>query len=140
MHGLKIEALESDFKARERDEMNFAKKKLFGLGRLKNGEMNKTEKAYAEELKRQMASGEIVWWKFEAIKFKLADNCHYSPDFCVLKSNGEIEIREVKGNLNYIQDDAKVKIKIAASEIPFRFVLVAPEAKCRGGGWIVKEV
>jgi hypothetical protein len=120
--------------------MNFAKKKLFGLGRLKSGEMNKTEKAYSLYLEGLMHIGEIIWWRFEGIKFKLADNCHYSPDFAIMKPDGEIQIIDVKGSLTFIQDDAKVKIKVAAEEYPFRFFLVAPRAKSRGGGWENKEV
>lgn len=122
------------------NNQSIQKKRLFGLGRLKSGEMNKTEKAYALHLEGLMVIGEIVWWRFESIKFKLADNCHYNPDFAVMKASGEIQIIEVKGNLNYIQDDAKVKIKVAAAEMPFRFFLVAPRAKCHGGGWEIKEI
>ena len=114
--------------------------KTYGLGRLKSGEMNKTEKAYAEYLKQQMMTGEIVWYAFEGIKFKLAKDLHFSPDFSVMLPDGTIEIREVKGSLNFIQDDAKAKIKMAAQNFPFRFILVAPIAKKHGGGWETKEV
>lgn len=120
--------------------MNNAKKKLFALGRLKQGEMNRTEKAYATHLSGLMTIGEIVWWEFEGIKFRLADNCFYTPDFAVMKPNGEIQIIDVKGSLGFIQDDAKVKGKVCAEKFPFRFFYVAPRAKCRGGGWEVKEI
>ena len=114
--------------------------KTFGRGRLKSGVMNKTELAYSEHLERLKVLGEILWWSFEGIKFKLADNCHYNPDFSVLLRDGTVEIHEVKGSLSFIQDDAKVKIKIAEKLFPFRFVLVAPIAKKNGGGWETKEV
>lgn len=114
--------------------------KTYGLGRLKAGEMNKTEKAYSEYLKQQMLIGEIVWYAFEGIKFKLAKDLHFSPDFSVMLPDGTIEIREVKGSLSFIQDDAKAKIKTAAAMFPFRFLLVAPIAKKNGGGWEMKEV
>ena len=114
--------------------------KTFGKGRLKSGEMNKTERAYSEYLEHKRIVGEILWWSFEGIKFKLAKDLHFSPDFSVMLPDGTIEIREVKGSLSFIQDDAKAKIKMAAQTFPFRFVLVAPIAKKHGGGWQIKEV
>lgn len=114
--------------------------KTFALGRLKQGEMNKTEKAYQRYLDERMVAGEIIWWRFEGIKFRLADNTFYTPDFAVMLPNGEIEIHETKGSLSFIQDDAKVKIKIAADIFPFKFKLIAPMAKKNGGGWEIKEV
>ncbi len=121
--------------------MNFKRNtKTFATGRLKSGEMNRTEKAYAAYLDDLLHAGEIIWWRFEGIKFKLADNCHYSPDFAVMLPSGEIEIHEVKGSLSFVQDDAKVKIKFAAKEFPFRFIMVAPKAKKNGGGWETKEI
>lgn len=114
--------------------------KTFALGRLRQGEMNKTEHAYAVQLDAQKVSGEILWWKFEGIKFRLADNTFYTPDFAVMLPNGEIEIHETKGSLSFIQDDAKVKIKVAADIYPFKFKLIAPMAKKNGGGWEIKEI
>lgn len=102
--------------------------------------MNGTERAYAETLEQQKQAGEVLWYAFEAVTFKLAKDCRYTPDFMVMLANCEIELREVKGSLSYIQDDAMVKIKVAASLFPFRFWLIAPIAKKHGGGWNVKEV
>jgi len=116
------------------------KQRVFGLGRMKAGTMNKTEKAYSEVLEMRKMAGEILWWKFEGITFKLAHDTRYTPDFSAMMASGEIQIFEVKGNLNYIQDDAKVKIKVAAESFPFRFFLVAPIARKNGGGWTVKCV
>ena len=114
--------------------------KTFGKGRLKSEEMNKTEQAYSEYLEHKRIIGEILWWSFEGLKFKLADSCHYNPDFAVMLPDGVVEVHEVKGSLSFIQDDAKVKIKVAAAQFPFRFILVAPIAKKHGGGWETKEV
>jgi hypothetical protein len=47
-----------------------------------------------------------------------------------------LEMHEVKG---FWQDDARVKIKVAASIYPFRFVAVTARAKKHGGGWAVEE-
>ena len=68
------------------------------------------------ELKK--ISGEILWYSFEALRFRLADNTGYTPDFIVLRSDGVIEAHEVKG---FWVDDARVKIKVAAEMYPFIF-------------------
>jgi len=106
------------------------------LGRLKVGVMNKTEAAYAENLNRRMLAGEVLWFKFEGIKLRLADATFYSPDFAVMVDSGQMEMHEVKG---FWQDDARVKIKVAASLFPFRFIAVQPLAKKVGGGWKTEE-
>ena len=105
---------------------------ILALGRLKTGEMNKTEAAYDQHLEGRKQAGEIVWHKFEAVKLRLADNTFYSPDFCVLARDHVLEMHDVKG---FWRDDARVKIKVAASLYPFRFVAVTQRPKKRGGGW-----
>lgn len=107
-------------------------KGLFALGRLKAGERNKTERAYENLLEAMRISGDVLWYKFEGMKLRLADNTFYTPDFAVMLSSGQIEMHEVKG---FWQDDARVKIKIAAELYPFRFVAAKPKAKKNGGGW-----
>lgn len=114
----------------------FRQHKNFALGRLKTGEMNKTEQAYAERLKLLQHAGEVAWFKFEGIKLRLADNTFYSPDFAVMLASGEMEMHEVKG---FWQDDARAKIKIAADLYPFRFIAVKVRAKKDGGGWETEE-
>ena len=98
--------------------------------------MNKTEAEYADYLEKQKYAGDILWYKFEGIKFRLADNTFYTPDFAIMLSTGEIEIHEIKG---YFEDDAKVKIKVAADLYPFKFIAVFKKAKKHVGGWEVKE-
>lgn len=109
---------------------------LQALGRLKTGTMNRTEAAYAVTLEQLKNSGSILWYKFEGVKVRLADNTFYTPDFAVMLANGQLEMHEVKG---FWQDDAKVKIKVAADLYPFRFVAIKAEAKKRGGGWLVED-
>lgn len=117
-----------------------AKTKMQALGRLKTGEMNKTELAYEAHLFAAKVAGEVAWYKFEGIKFRLADNTFYTPDFAVMLANGEMQLHEVKGSLQYIQDDAMVKIKVASDIYPFQFFLIAPKSKKDGGGWVIKKV
>lgn len=102
------------------------------LGRLKAGAMNKTEAAYERDLKDAVYLGDVAWYRFEGLKLRLADNTFYTPDFAVMLSNGELECHEVKG---FWQDDARVKIKVAAEQYPFRFIAVKPLSKKAGGGW-----
>ena len=111
-------------------------KPMYALGRLKQGSMNKTEKAYADHLSVLQAAGEILWHSFEGMKFRLADNTFYTPDFAVMMPDGQIEIHEVKG---FWQDDARVKIKVAASLYPFKFIAIKAKPKKDGGGWSVEE-
>jgi len=106
------------------------------LGRLKTGQLNKTEQAYADRLRALELAGQILWHKFEGIKLRLADNTFYTPDFAVMAADGVIEFHEVKG---FWLDDARAKIKIAAAMFTFRFFAVKVKAKRDGGGWDVEE-
>lgn len=106
------------------------------LGRLKVGDMNRTEAAYAAHLERRKIAGEVAWYKFEGVKLRLADNTFYTPDYAVMLVSGEIECHEVKG---LWLDDAKVKIKVAADLYPFRFIAVKAKAKKDGGGWAIED-
>jgi hypothetical protein len=106
--------------------------KHFALGRLKTGAMNKTEAAYERDLKDAVSLGDVLWYRFEGLKLRLADSTFYTPDFAVMLANGQIECHEVKG---FWQDDARVKIKVAAEMYPFRFIAVKPLSKKAGGGW-----
>lgn len=101
------------------------------LGRLKAGAMNKTEAAYGSLLEARRVAGEVAWYLFEGLKFRLADNTFYTPDFAVMLSGGQLEAHEVKG---FWTDDARVKIKVAAERFPVRFIAVkAPRRK--GDDW-----
>ena len=110
--------------------------KRYALGRLKYGEMNKTEEAYAHYLELYRRAGEILWFKFEGVKLRLADNTFYTPDFAVMGADQSLACHEVKG---FWEDDARVKIKVAASIYPFRFIAVTAKPKKSGGGWAVEE-
>jgi hypothetical protein len=104
----------------------------YALGRLKTGDMNRTEAKYAAELELQRAAGTVAWWKFEGIKLRLADGCFYSPDFAVMLADGVMEMHEIKG---YWEDDARVKIKVASAMYPFRFVALT----AKRGTWQIED-
>lgn len=113
-----------------------AKKALQALGRLKAGTMNATEKRYDAHLEARKHAGEVAWFRFEGMKFRLADNTFYTPDFAVMLATGELECHEVKG---FWEDDARVKVKVVADQYPLRFIAVTAKTKKAGGGWSVEE-
>ena len=108
---------------------------LLALGRLKTGERNKTEALYETMLEDMRVAGDVLWYRFEGVKLRLADNTFYTPDFAVMLSTGVMEMHEVKG---FWQDDARVKIKVAADLYPFRFIAARPLSKKDGGGWQIE--
>lgn len=114
-------------------------KKQYALGRLPTGTMNKTETAYAKYLDTLKALGDVLWWKFEGIKLRLADNTFLTMDFAVMSGAQEIELHDCKGSFAMIEDDAWAKTKIAAAEYPFRFFVVAPVDR-KFSAWKVEEV
>lgn len=110
------------------------------------GVMNKAEQGYAAHLETRRLRGEIDWFKFEAVKLKLADKTFFSPDFLVLTGLGELQVHEVKAawkdkktnqHKMHIEDDANIKIKTAAELFPFRFYLCWLHPVF---GWMVDEV
>jgi hypothetical protein len=97
-------------------------KAMQALGRLKTGELNKTEELYQAHLERRRMIGEVVWYQFEPFKLVLAPKTTYAPDFLVQLASGHLEVHEVKG---FWTDDARVKIKVAAEKFPiFKFIAV----------------
>lgn len=103
------------------------------LGRLPAGTMNKTEEAYSKHLELLKASGDILWWKFEPAKLRLANKTFYTCDFMLLKKDGLVCMDEVKG---FMTDDAAVKIKVAASIYPFQFRII----RKNGSMWSIQNV
>lgn len=112
--------------------------KAYALGRLKTGTMNNTEKAYAAHLDLLHKAGEVLWFRFEGVKLRLADNTFLTVDFAVMTASGLLEMIDVKGSPAIYTDDAKVKMKVAADTYPFVFKVAFPIPKKQGGGW--KEV
>lgn len=121
--------------------------KRFAKGRTARrapGTMNKTEARYAERLQIQLLAGEIAAYGFEVVTLKLADRTRYTPDFFVLAADGAIEFHEVKAcrsnGVPLFEDDARVKIKVAAEQhwmFVFKGAYELP--KKAGGGWKYEE-
>jgi hypothetical protein len=111
-------------------------KRFLALGRLKSGERNKLEAAYEQHLELRKRAGEVLWYGFESMTFKLAEGCRYTPDFAVMLANREIQLHECK---SIWRDDAKAKTKVAAALFPFQFVAVYAIPKKDGGGFRYEE-
>lgn len=95
----------------------------------KTGEMNQYERAYAKVLDDRLKAGEITAYAFERYKLRLSTNCFYTPDFMVVRADGVLEFHEVKG---FWEEDARVKIKVAADMFPHVFVAVTrPKTKAQ---------
>lgn len=106
-------------------------------GRLAPGVMNRTETAYAAALEAQRQAGAILWWKFEALKLRLASNTFLTVDFAEMQADGLLVMTDVKGARAIYTDDAKVKMKVAAETFPFVFKVAFPR---KGGGWDIENV
>jgi len=115
-------------------------KRLYALGRLRRGERNRTEGAYEQYLEMLLRAGEIFWYRFEAIKLRLADNTFLTVDFAVMNKSSVLELHDVKGDRAIFTDDAKVKIKVAAEQYPFLFKIVYPVKGTKLSKWEVVEV
>jgi len=93
--------------------------------------MNKLEARYAFELEARKRAGEVVWFLFEPFNLRLAERTYYRPDFAVMLADGTLEVHEVKG---FWEDDARVKVKVAAAKFPFVFRAITEEKGC----WVVE--
>ena len=117
-----------------------AMERMQAKGRLAKGDMNATEARYAAHLNERKLVGEVLWWKFEAIKLVLAPETSLTVDFAVMLADGTLEMHDVKGSKSIYTDDAKVKMKIAADQYPFVFRVAYPKRKAQGGGWDIEAV
>jgi len=99
-------------------------------------EPNKTERRFENEnLRPCQADGRIVGYQFEAVTLRLANGVKYTPDYFTYGPACAVKIFEVKGA--YVYEDAKIKLKIAASQFHcFEFYL----AQYSKGEWTINRV
>ncbi len=85
--------------------------------------MNGLETKYAQLLQVEQFKGNVLWWKHHPFNLRLSGmKCFYAIDFCVIRSNLQVEFVETKG---FMRDDAFVKFKVASEQFPhFIFTLV----------------
>jgi hypothetical protein len=98
----------------------------------KTRKMNSWEQAFSYELKARQEAGELVWWAFEPLRFRLADGAWYKPDFGAVSVDGVLTLYEIKGHW---RESARVRIKVAADRHPFRFIALRKRKAAEGGGW-----
>lgn len=103
-----------------------------GRTKHQSGQMNKLESLYAQELEARRLVGDILAWHFEAVKLKLAPATFYTPDFMVILPNATVQLHEVKGHW---EDDARVKIKVAARLFAGISFYGIRREKGRNAGW-----
>jgi hypothetical protein len=104
----------------------------FARGVMPNEKMNKTEAAYAQHLEMLKRAGEVLWWRFQPMRLRLADGSYFKPDFGLLDRNCLFEFHETKG---FWREAARVRIKVAASLFPFKFIAI----KRVNGAWEREE-
>lgn len=125
-----------------------------GKGRSKrDGTMTAEEVKFAAELEARRVAGKILRYDYEPERLRLADKTYYVPDFRVVMPDEEIVFFEVKpraikknaagvrtGDTFHAEPNAKTKIKVAAEQHPYRFVVVYPRRVGDGGGFTEEEV
>jgi hypothetical protein len=106
--------------------------------------MNANETKYERHLQARHFAGEVIWYAFEAVTLKLGPDCRYTVDFIVLLADGMLECHEVKAGKRdrqtgertfWAEEDAKLKVRVAAGMFPLRFCIVYPTPE----GWERKE-
>jgi hypothetical protein len=118
----------STFKIRARGRPHHGKKR---------GEMNRMEAAWAAQLDLAVRAGDVLWYAYESLTLKLADDTRYTPDFVLMFADGSLCCDECKG---FMEEAAWVRMKVAAALFPLRFRLITLKPKKEGGGWVVKEL
>lgn len=96
------------------------------------GETSALELEYGEVLRLREHAGELAWVRHHPFGLRLADRTFYHPDYAVMRADGVLEVYEVKG---FWEEDARVKIKVAAEQFPFPFIAVTRRKRAEGGGW-----
>ncbi len=96
--------------------------------------MTAGEEKYARFLEARKIRGQILWWEFEPMSFRLGpanakrqEEAWYTPDFGVLLADRSYELHEYKGD--DWQEASRVRIKAAARLFPmFRFWGIQPRS------------
>lgn len=79
------------------------------LRRLEPPKMNQTEREFSMFLEARKTKGEITSYKFQGVRLMWGDGMIYKPDFNALRSDGRIELIEVKGAKIWDRDTVRFK-------------------------------
>lgn len=105
--------------------------------------MNRYEAEFAAHLGRLRAEGRVLWYAFARITLHLADRTGLTIDFPVVDADRQILLYDVKAGRNFkrpdgtayrgpiVEEDAMVKMKVAARYFPFRVRIAWPAATPR---------
>jgi hypothetical protein len=96
---------------------------------------NQTEREYGLQILAAVAAGDVVWWAYEPFTMAIGAGARYTPDFGIQSKSGEVYFVEVKGP--FVREASLVRIRAAATQYPFRFLLAQ---KTRDRGWVTKLV
>lgn len=102
----------------------------YAIGLTPKGEMNKTEAAFAKQLNLQKKAGEILDWKYETFRVRLAKDTSYEIDFMIMQADRTILCIDVKGRWTQA---TRVKAKMAAKLWPWFRWGAAKKSKTGGG-------
>jgi len=114
----------------------------YAKGQIRPGKFDsKLERDYADRLEILKAAGEIKEWWLKPMRLRISDTpeakgkkaLYYSPDFGVLANDGTYELHETKGHM---RNAAWNRLRVSATEHPFKFVLVT---KVRGA-WTFETI
>lgn len=97
--------------------------------------VSKLERDYGAHLEALKRSGEIIDYKHQPLKLRLADKTYYNPDYSVHRADDVIELVEVKG---FWEDMSRVKVKVCAERFP-EFLFVAVTRPKKNEGWKREE-
>lgn len=111
---------------------------------------NRTElRFWNERMVPRLISRDVTWAQFEPFKLRLAAATFYTPDFAAVTGDGQLECWEIKttwrgrrhaGKAGF-QEDARVKIKVAATVFPFlRFRVAQHDARDQFEPWKIEEI
>lgn len=115
-----------------------------------DSDMNRTEaRFWREQVWPAVTAGEVQWWAFEGLKFRLGKNLLYIPDFDILQSDGALWCVDTKGTWGGTRkhpeqyagwkEDARVKIRAAADQYPWVRFFGAHKTKGRSPTWIYEK-
>lgn len=101
----------------------------------RKGQMNRWEQMYSDRLEMMKMAGKVQAYGYEAMRFKLADNTTYTPDFFVC-TDEEMQCHEIKGQ-RHAAGMAKFKIAAAMFSM-FRWIML--EYSKRDGWKVVMDL
>ncbi|MBP0714837.1 hypothetical protein ABXK61_16145 [Burkholderia sola] len=103
------------------------------LGHVRTRKVDAAIEAYGELLATLRLRGDVLWFRANPIKLRLADETYYGPNFAVMVASGHLEMHHV---MDAAKNEPLTTVKIAAEQFPFRFVAVHRDDSC---GWKFEE-